>query len=109
MFCPTCGTQFAPSVSCTSCGAAVPAGAQASNRLVRPRHPRMIAGVCSGLAIRYGWDVAMVRIVLTVIACLTLGWSVLFYLAAWVLVPEAQYALPATSTIVGGTTSGAAA
>jgi phage shock protein C len=98
MFCPHCGNQFESQAAfCPSCGVNVTAqltGAQCQSRIVRPRRPRMLAGVCSGLAIHYGWDVALVRIVFTVVACLTSGAAALFYLAAWVLIPEAPYALP---------------
>ena len=31
--------------------------------LSRPRHGRMIAGVCAGIARRFGWDPTVVRIV----------------------------------------------
>lgn len=31
--------------------------------LVRPRGDRIIAGVCSGLARRFGWNVTAVRVI----------------------------------------------
>ncbi len=99
MFCPHCGNQSAAHLSdqpifCCACGAGVGSQALARTRIVRPRNPRMIAGVCSGLAIHYGWDVAVVRILFAVAACLTTGCAIFFYIAAWILIPEAQYALP---------------
>jgi phage shock protein PspC (stress-responsive transcriptional regulator) len=54
----------------------------------------MIAGVCSGFALQYGWDVSAVRIVTVLIALFTSGIGFLAYLAAWIIIPEAQYALP---------------
>jgi phage shock protein C len=53
----------------------------------------MIAGVCSGFAMYFGWDIALVRIALVVITCITGGCGLLFYLAAWVLLPEEPYFL----------------
>ena len=108
MFCPHCGNQSAAQVSdqpifCCACGAALAAQAAsqalAKTRIVRPRSPRMIAGVCSGLAIHCGWDVAVVRILFAVAACLTTGCAIFFYIAAWVLIPEARYALPPSRSI----------
>src|ERR1700678_2256218 len=94
MFCAHCGHEFAPnSTFCSACGASGVHAAQAATRIVRPLHPRMIAGVCSGIAIHYGWDVALVRIAMAVVTCLTTGCGILFYIAAWILIPEAPYAL----------------
>ncbi len=99
MFCPVCGKQSATDANfCSSCGAAAvtqPVAARA--RIVRPRSPRMIAGVCSGLAIHYGWDVALTRILVCVFTILTSGLGLLCYLAAWILVPEAPFAVPAVA------------
>lgn len=61
-------------------------------QLVRLRSPRMIAGVCSGLAQHYGWDLNLVRIFVALIS-LFYGIGVLAYLAAWIIIPEAPYSL----------------
>ena len=42
------------------------------DRLVRPRKGRVIAGVCSAVAVRFGWNITLVRI-LTVAAVLFAG------------------------------------
>lgn len=55
--------------------------------LSRPRHGRMIGGVCAGLARRFGWNPTIVRL-LAVASCLLPGPQVLMYLAAWVIIPE---------------------
>jgi phage shock protein PspC (stress-responsive transcriptional regulator) len=102
MFCPQCGNPFQSQAAfCPSCGVNVVAQrppaqqpVQVRARIVRPKRPRMLAGVCSGIAIHCGWDVALVRIVLVVAACLTSGAATLFYVAAWILIPEAAYELP---------------
>jgi phage shock protein C len=71
MICPICNSEIQTGARfCSACGqritpAYIPvqdAAAQAG--LVRPREGRMIAGVCRGFAQRYGWDVAIVRLVL---------------------------------------------
>ena len=56
-------------------------------RLVRPRHNRMVAGVCVGIANRFGWDPTIVRIA-TVASFLLPGPQVVAYLVAWVLIPN---------------------
>ena len=96
MLCLHCGHPSSPEVNfCSFCGIAVQQPASLMRRrLVRPRHPRVIAGVCSGIALFYGWDVMLVRIVFAVFTFLTTGVGILVYLAAWLLLPEAQYALP---------------
>jgi len=106
MFCPQCGNQSAnqtaPHSFCSCCGASTPAqaAAAAQNRIVRPLHPRMIAGVCSGIAIHFGWDIALVRMTFAILACMTTGAVILFYLAAWIILPEAQYAVPPATPFV---------
>ena len=98
-FCPQCGQQYLPGVNfCAACGERISApAARVRSRMVRPRNPRMIAGVCSGVAIYYGWDIPLVRILYAVFVCVTSGVGLLAYPVAWVLMPEdeAPYALPA--------------
>lgn len=47
----------------------------------------MIAGVCQGIADRFGCSVVPVR-VLTVAATVFFGISILLYLLLWILVPD---------------------
>jgi phage shock protein C len=56
----------------------------------------MIAGVCSGLALHYGWDLSLVRVVCALMILLT-GVGLFAYLAAWIIIPEAPYTLPDSS------------
>jgi phage shock protein C len=107
MFCTQCGKQIEPgSRFCPACGAAVSSSAtqsyanytyQRTTQLTRPREGRMIAGVCAGFAQHYGWDLNLVRIITVLIVVMT-GVGALAYLAAWVIIPEALYALPIKST-----------
>jgi phage shock protein PspC (stress-responsive transcriptional regulator) len=55
--------------------------------LVRPRDGRVIAGVCAGIAQRYGWSVTTVRL-LFVLSLVLPGTQVLVYLLLWLLMPE---------------------
>ena len=55
--------------------------------LVRPRNGKMIAGVCAGLARRFGWSPTTVRL-LFVLSCLLPGPQVLVYLVLWVVRPK---------------------
>ena len=55
--------------------------------LSRPRTGRMIAGVCAGLADRYGWSPRTVRL-LFVLSCLLPGPQFVIYLILWMLMPS---------------------
>jgi phage shock protein C len=55
--------------------------------LVRPRQGKVIAGVCAGLAARFGISVTLIRVVFVIFA-LT-GAGELVYLLLWVIIPKA--------------------
>ena len=55
--------------------------------LSRPRHNRLIAGVCAGIAERFGLTPGTVR-VLFLLSCLLPGPQFLVYLALWLLLPQ---------------------
>jgi phage shock protein PspC (stress-responsive transcriptional regulator) len=55
--------------------------------LYRPRDDRMIAGVCSGIARRFGIEPTIVRI-LFVASLFLPGPQILIYLAGWLLMPN---------------------
>lgn len=118
MYCSHCGMQVDPgSRFCPACGTAVPdAGTSASQgysaagaappppagssfftpktaKLVRPRSPRAIAGVCAAFALHFGWDLTLVR-VFTAVVSLFWGLGILVYIICWIAIPEGQYALP---------------
>ncbi len=108
MFCTQCGNKVdLSSRFCPSCGAPINASAPPppapgyqpiAPRLTRSRDNRMIAGVCAGFAQHYGWDLNLVRVVTALVSFFSGGTGVLAYLIAWVIIPEAPYALPAKST-----------
>ena len=56
-------------------------------RLSRTRDDRRIAGVCSGLARRFGLSAGMVRLIF-VLSCLLPGPQVLIYIVLWALMPN---------------------
>ena len=57
-----------------------------STALVRP-HDRMIAGVCSGLARRFGMSARTMRL-LFVISIILPGPQFLVYIVLWILMPS---------------------
>lgn len=59
----------------------------AAMRLSRPRDNRWIAGVCSGLARRWGWSPGLVRL-LFVLSLLLPGTQVIVYLVLWIIMPS---------------------
>ncbi len=55
--------------------------------LTRPRNGRIIAGVCVGIARRFGISPFLVRL-LFVLSLLLPGPQILIYLAMWIIVPS---------------------
>ncbi|SFR74866.1 Phage shock protein PspC (stress-responsive transcriptional regulator) [Microbacterium azadirachtae] len=55
--------------------------------LVRPRKGRFIAGVCAGLARRFGMPVALVRII-AIVAMIFAGLPLWVYLVLWIIIPN---------------------
>jgi phage shock protein C len=102
MYCCHCGRSMEQDARfCSGCGAAwqsAPfARAAVVGQLTRPRYPRVFGGVCSGLAQHYGWDVIAVRLIW--VFCVFFGGTgVLAYILAWIVIPEAPYALPERTT-----------
>ena len=58
-------------------------------KLVRPRQGRWIAGVCAGIADRFGLSRKTVR-VLFVVSTVLPGPQLVVYIALWVLIPSDQ-------------------
>jgi phage shock protein PspC (stress-responsive transcriptional regulator) len=55
--------------------------------LTRPRDDRWVAGVCSGLARRFGISSGMMRLIF-VLSCLLPGPQFIVYIVLWVLMPD---------------------
>ena len=58
-----------------------------TKHLNRAREGRVVAGVCAGLAAYFGVDPTLVRLAF-VLVTLFGGLGVLFYLCAWIVIPE---------------------
>jgi phage shock protein PspC (stress-responsive transcriptional regulator) len=58
-----------------------------TRRLARPRNDRWIAGVCSGLARRFGLSSGVMRLIF-VLSCLLPGPQLLIYLILWAMLPN---------------------
>ena len=59
----------------------------AARKLVRPREGRWIAGVCAGVADRFGVSRNLVR-ALFVVSVILPGPQFVIYLALWILIPS---------------------
>lgn len=57
------------------------------SRLYRPRDDRWFAGVCSGLARRFGISSNLMRLIF-VLSCLLPGPQFLIYIILWILMPN---------------------
>lgn len=62
----------------------------ATTTLTRPKQGRVIAGVCAGLAERFGWNANLVRL-LFLLSCLLPGPQFVIYIVLWVLMPTRQF------------------
>ncbi|WP_414710881.1 PspC domain-containing protein [Pseudonocardia sp.] len=61
-----------------------------STPLSRPQDKKVIAGVCAGLAYRFGMSPFVVRL-LFLLSCLLPGPQFLIYLGLWVMMPKRPY------------------
>jgi phage shock protein PspC (stress-responsive transcriptional regulator) len=60
--------------------------------LRRSRTDRMLSGVCGGVAEALDVDVALARLGMVALTVISGGGAALLYLAAWILIPEADAA-----------------
>ena len=58
-----------------------------SRALVRPARGKVLAGVCAGIARRFGWSPWLVRAAF-VISCALPGPQILLYLILWIAMPR---------------------
>jgi phage shock protein PspC (stress-responsive transcriptional regulator) len=58
--------------------------------LTRPRSGKVIAGVCAGLADRFGWSRGAVRLAF-LLSCLLPGPQFIAYVVLWVIMPQRDY------------------
>jgi phage shock protein PspC (stress-responsive transcriptional regulator) len=95
MICPYCRTENQPGATrCAACTTWMVESPPVREWL-RAREGKMIAGVCRGLADRFGVPVAAVR--LGFLASVLLGgWGILAYVILWIAMPLPPKAQPAT-------------
>ena len=96
MHCPNCGATIDPNARfCPSCGRQlfIPTYTAPPTRFFRPREGRTIAGVCAGIALHYGWDVTVVRLLFALFVIFG-GGGLLLYAIAWIVMPNGDYFIP---------------
>ena len=102
MYCSHCGKEMDASARfCPACGAPSPAAfarAPLPGQLTRSHAHRMIAGVCAGLALHYGWDLSVVRVIAVLALFVSCGTAMLAYFAMWIIIPDGPYQLPEQSS-----------
>lgn len=59
----------------------------AARRLTREKSGAMLGGVCAGIANTYNVDVTIVRVAFVLLALMTSGLGLVFYVAAWLVMP----------------------
>lgn len=61
-----------------------------ARKLTRSRNSKMIAGVCGGLAERFGLSAGLVRL-LFVLSCILPGPQFVIYLILWIALPKSTF------------------
>lgn len=97
LYCANCGKALGDDTRfCPACGASV----GYRQGLIRPHPGRKIAGVCQGLANRFGWDVVLLRVIAVILAVTLFPLGIVAYLIFWLLVPQAgERALPSSTPL----------
>jgi phage shock protein PspC (stress-responsive transcriptional regulator) len=99
MICPYCRTENQPGATrCAACTTWMVENPPV-REWVRAREGKMIAGVCRGLANRFGLPVAALRLA-CVLSIFLGGWGLVAYLALWI-------AMPIPAKVEGAATPGA--
>ena len=95
MLCSSCSRSLdGVAKFCSGCGQPLVQPARVQGTLTRVRYGRVIAGVCAGFAQAYGMDVTLVRLLFCAAALCGAGTLVVAYIIAWIIMPNAPYALP---------------
>jgi phage shock protein PspC (stress-responsive transcriptional regulator) len=86
MICPYCKSENRPgAVKCAACASWM-VEYPPVREWYRVRERRMIAGVCRGLANRFGLPIAALRLAF-VLSLLLGGWGLIVYVALWIAMP----------------------
>jgi phage shock protein PspC (stress-responsive transcriptional regulator) len=86
-----------PANYCCQCGASLQHKAvnRSSKKLALSKTDKKITGVCGGFAEYLDMDPTLVRLIWVIMA-LCVGWGVVGYLVAWIVMPEAPLQEPAS-------------
>ena len=57
-------------------------------RLYRSAKERILGGVCGGIAEYFGVDPVIIRLVWALVTIASLGFGILAYLLAWIIIPR---------------------
>jgi phage shock protein C len=97
MFCPQCGREYKEKVNfCCHCGSAMFVHPRPQKKLMRSRSDEKIAGVCGGFAEYLDVDPTLVRLAWVFFA-LFIGWGVIAYIIAWIIMPREPSTKPAAA------------
>ncbi len=60
-------------------------------KLLRRSNDKMIAGVCGGIAERFDWSPALVRIIYVIVSFFSIAFpGILVYIVLWFIMPKAD-------------------
>ncbi len=63
-------------------------GFRIMKRLYRSKKNRIIAGVCGGIGEYFDIDPVLIRLLWVLFAFAGMGFGILVYIAAWIIIPE---------------------
>ncbi len=68
-------------------------------RLYRSRTNRILGGICGGLSTYFDIDANLIRLIWVALTLLSIGFGVIVYIVAWILIPEEPEVQDAAYTV----------